>query len=277
MKTIDAKQVEQKITQAFLQINYLLPKDAASALRSAVKQEKKSLAKATLQKICLNATLAGQEMLPICQDTGTAIVFLEVGQNIIIKGDINNAIQSGVKKAYQGLRKSIVGDPLVRQNTKTNCPAVIHTELVPGNKLTIHCLAKGGGAENKSMLKMFRPTATAEEIVQFVIETVKNADAAACPPLVIGLGLGGTFDSVAILAKKALLRKMGTKNKNKDYQELEETILKAVNSLNIGPAGYGGKTTALAVQINAAPCHIASLPVAVNIQCHASRHITFTL
>jgi fumarate hydratase subunit alpha len=205
------------------------------------------------------------------------VVFLEIGQEAHIAGNLNAAIQSGVARGYQSLRKSIVRDPLDRVNTQDNTPAVIHTEIVAGDALKINLLAKGGGAENKSALYMLRPTADQNEIIAKIVETVRKADSAPCPPVILGIGLGGTFDTAPLLAKKALLREIGSAHSDKNYTALEKEILQEVNKLNIGPAGYGGITTALATFILTAPCHIASLPLAVNIQCHAARHCEIML
>jgi len=276
LREINVQQITAKIAEALKSINYAAPDELTYALKQAEKKETAAIAKSTLQKLIENAQLAKSENIPICQDTGIVEVFVELGQEIhLVGGDMNSAINKGIETAYLELRKSVVGDPLQRTNTKTNTPGIIYTSIVPGDKLTINVLAKGAGSENKSTLKMFNPTATIQEIKQFVLQTVKNADAAACPPFIIGIGIGGSFDYCPLLAKKALLRKIGkigTGNNNEQYQKIEHALLQEINTLGIGPAGYGGKTTALAVNIETYPCHIASLPVAVNMQCHVARH-----
>ncbi len=274
IREISSQEITAKIAAGFTQINYLLPKDVSMALKLALNQEEQPLAKETLETIIENEKIAASEQIALCQDTGIAIVFAEIGQDVhVIDGDFTTAVNSGIAEGYAVLRKSVVKDPLNRINTKSNTPGIIYTQIVPGTTLKLSIMAKGGGAENKSTLKMFNPTAALEEIKKFVIETVKKADAAACPPLTIGVGLGGSFDYCAFLAKKALLRQIGQHNPVDTYQKMEKELLTEINQLNIGPAGFGGKTTALAVNIESYPCHIASLPAAVNIQCHSSRHL----
>ncbi|GBR76512.1 fumarate hydratase subunit alpha [Candidatus Termititenax persephonae] len=277
MRPIAAELITAKIAAAIVDINLHLPPDVERALREAEQKETSTAGRSVLQKLLLNAQAARADGLPLCQDTGTCVVFLEIGQEVRIVGDLNESIQSGVARGYQSLRKSIVRDPLDRMNTQDNTPAVIHTEIVAGDVCKINLLAKGGGAENKSALYMLRPTADKNEIIAKIVETVRRADSAPCPPLILGIGLGGTFDTAPLLAKKALLREIGGTHPNQNYAALEKEILRAVNKLNIGPAGYGGITTALAAHVQAAPCHIASLPLAVNIQCHAARHCEIVL
>ena len=277
MREIDPKILTEKIAAAIAELNIQLPEDAEQALRSAEKNETSAQGKSVLQKLLLNAEIARTQNIPLCQDTGTCIIFLTVGQEIHFNGNLQEALQAGVARGYRNLRKSIVRDPLRRVNTEDNTPAVIYTEIVPGSGLEITLLAKGGGAENKSALYLLRPTADKAEIIAKVTETVKKAGSAPCPPLILGLGLGGTFDSAPLNAKKALLREIGGVHPDPQYAELEKEILTAVNKLDIGPAGYGGITTALAAHIEAAPCHIASLPLAVNLQCHAARHSEIVL
>lgn len=278
MRDISVQDIHTQLAQGLYLAAHDLPKCVEAKLRAALEAEQKSIARSTLQKILDNATIARNENIPICQDTGTVIVFVDIGQEVhLVGGDLPSTINNAVHEAYQTLRASIVQDPLRRTNTKDNTPAVIHTQLVPGDTLTITALAKGGGAENKSRLQMFVPNTTFEEIMGFIVDTVKKADAAACPPIIVGVGLGGTFESVGLLAKRALLRELGSIHADAYYAELEVKILKELNRLGIGPAGYGGDTTALAVHINTAPCHIASLPVAVNIQCHADRFVKIFL
>jgi fumarate hydratase subunit alpha len=278
MRDIAAQDIHTQLAKGLYLAVHNLPECVESKLQAAARTEQKPIAQSTLHKILENAAIARKETIPICQDTGTAIVFVDIGQDVhIIDGDLDMTINNAVREAYQTLRASIVADPLRRTNTKDNTPAVIHTRIVPGDTLTITALAKGGGAENKSRLQMFVPNTTIPEISQFIVETIKKADAAACPPLIVGVGLGGTFESCPLLAKRALTREVGTVNEDPYYAELEQQMLSAINALGIGPAGYGGDTTALAVHINAAPCHIASLPVAVNIQCHADRLVKIRL
>lgn len=278
MRDVSAQDIHTHLVKGLYMAAHNLPECVEAKLQAAARTEKNKIAKSTLQKILENATIARTEKIPICQDTGTAIVFVDLGQNVhITGGDLEETINNAVREAYKTLRASIVSDPLRRTNTKDNTPAVIHTQLVPGDKLTITALAKGGGAENKSRLQMFVPNTSIEDIIQFVVETVKKADAAACPPIIVGVGIGGTFESCPLLAKRALTRELGQKHNDPYYADLENKLLEEINKLNIGPAGYGGKTTALAVHINTAPCHIASLPVAVNIQCHADRFVKIEL
>jgi len=274
MRKISANKITDTVRQLFLDISVYLPKDVSEKIKIASKSEKSITAKNILKQILENAKISSNEKIPICQDTGTAVVFLEIGQNVnITGGNLTDAINEGVRQAYvKGyLRKSIVSDPLERKNTNDNTPAAIHTEIVPGNKLKISVISKGGGAENMSQIRMFPPSTSKEEIKGFVIDTVKKAGANACPPLVIGIGIGGNFDTVTTLAKKTLLRNLNSHNKNKIYKNLENELLTEINKTGIGPMALGGKTTALAVLIKTAPTHITSLPVAVNIQCHANR------
>ncbi|MDR1322958.1 MAG: fumarate hydratase [Candidatus Margulisbacteria bacterium] len=277
MREISAELIAKKIAATTVDLNLHLPPDVERALREAEQNETSPQGRTVLQKLWQNAQAARADGLPLCQDTGTCVVFLEIGQEAHIAGNLNEAIQSGVARGYQSLRKSIVRDPLDRVNTQDNTPAVIHTEIVTGDTFKINLLAKGGGAENKSALYMLRPTTDKNEIIAKIVETVRKADSAPCPPLILGIGLGGTFDTAPILAKKALLREIGSAHPDQNYAALEKEILQAVNKLNIGPAGYGGITTALAAFILTAPCHIASLPLAVNIQCHAARHCEIML
>ena len=223
--------------------------------------------------------IADKKDQPVCQDTGVACVFLKVGQDVHIIGDFENAINEGVRKGYVDglLRKSIVSDPLERVNTDDNTPAVIHTRLVPGDKIKLTVAPKGFGSENMSRIKMFTPSATKEDIMDFVVETVKIAGGNPCPPIVLGVGIGGDFESCALLSKKALCRDVGVRNAKELYAQMESELLEKINETNIGPQGFGGKTTALAVNIETAPTHIAGLPVAVNVGCHVTRHKTAIL
>lgn len=251
-----------------------------SAFTKAAEQEVSPSGKDILKLLLDNARIAKEEKIPICQDTGFTVVFIELGQDVYIDGgNLVEAVNEGVRKGYlEGyLRKSIVGDPLKRENTGDNTPCVIHTTVVPGDKLKITVAPKGGGSENMSALKMLKPADGLPGIKKFIVDTVKAAGPNPCPPLVIGVGIGGTMEKAAIMAKEALLRDVGTANPDKDLAQLEKELLDDINKLGIGPQGLGGKVTALAVHIKTFAAHIASLPVAVNINCHASRHKSVTL
>ena len=280
MKKIPAKKIATAIKKLFLQINFNLPTDIIQAIKIALKSETNPKAKIILKQILENEKIARNEKIPLCQDTGTAIVFIEIGQNIsITDGCLTDAVNKGIRQAYNDgyLRKSIVSDPLKRKNTNDNTPGVIHTEIVPGDKLKITGLAKGGGAENMSALKIFPPLCQIADIKNFIIKTVKDAGANACPPVIVGIGIGGTFDTVGLLAKKSLLRRLNSHNSDEQYKRLEEELLDEINKTNIGPMALGGKTTALAVLIEIAATHITSLPVAVNMQCHSLRRGSIVL
>jgi len=273
MRNISVKQVETAVAQLCEQANFKLGLDIVNALKRSIKYETSSLGKATLKALIENAKIARRESIPICQDTGTAVVFLKVGQDVhFTGGNLTAAIQRGVARGYRYLRKSIVASPLQRENTRDNTPAIIHYEIGPGNKVHITVSAKGAGSENSSALKMFKPSDGFPAIKKFVVEQIKQTGASACPPLIVGIGIGGNFKEAPTLAKKALLRPVGQKNRDPKLAKLERELLKAINLTGVGPAGFGGKTTALAVHIVEAPCHIASLPVAINIGCHANRH-----
>ena len=275
MKKITAQLITDTVKKLCIDANYYLNDDITKALQNASHNETSPIGKEILQQLIKNAEIAASEKIPLCQDTGLAIVFLEIGQEVHITGsDINQAINDGVKQGYQEgfLRKSVVADPFNRTNTNTNTPAIIYPEIVPGDKLKITVIPKGGGSENMSRLKMLTPTAGTEGIIDFVLETIISAGGQPCPPLIIGIGIGGSFEKCTLLAKRSLLRTIGTRNQDLSYAKLEKQILEKINNLNIGPMGLGGKTTALDVFIEQHPCHLASLPVAVNIQCHAARH-----
>lgn len=250
-----------------------LEPDILDALVAARDRETSSLSKNVLELLLANADIASREHIPICQDTGTAVVFVSLGQEIHVNGNLEEALQEGVRSGYQEgfLRKSVC-DPLTRKNTKTNIPAVIHIEVVPGDQLKISLLPKGCGSENMSGLSMLPPSAGIEGVVDYVTERVVSAGPNPCPPVVVGVGIGGTFEKAALIAKKALLRPVGEKNSQGDVADLEEKILAIINEKGQGVEGFGGNNTALAVHIETFPCHIASLPVAVNVQCHAHRH-----
>ena len=275
MKQIDAGLITKEVKRLVMEANYFLPDDVMEALKKAKEEEKWELAEATLDKIIENAEIAKNDVAPMCQDTGMAIVFVEMGQDVmIVNGYIEDAINQGVREGYEEglLRKSVVGDPLNRVNTKDNTPAVINYSIVPGDKLKITVAPKGFGSENMSRLKMLKPAEGLEGVKDFVLETVELAGPNPCPPIVIGVGIGGSFDRAALLAKKSLMRSFDDYNNNPFYADLEKELLELVNELGIGPQGFGGKTTALRVFIEYYPTHIAGLPVAVNIQCHATRH-----
>jgi len=250
-----------------------------TAFDRAQEAETSPAAKEVIGLLKENARVAREDRIPICQDTGIAVFFIEIGQDLRIKnGFLNDAVNEGVRKGYKEgyLRKSVV-DPLTRKNTGDNTPAIIYTELVPGDKLRISFMPKGAGSENMSAIRMLRPTEGIEGIRAFVLECVKRAGANPCPPIVVGVGIGGTFEKAAVMAKKSLLRHIGSPNPKLELASLEEDLLKAVNRTGIGPEGLGGKVTAMAVHVETYPCHIASLPVAVNINCHAARHKTIIL
>jgi fumarate hydratase subunit alpha len=273
----------QKIVEAVKELciksAYELPADVLSALTMAVKNESNPLAAKILQQLVENARLASEERIPLCQDTGLAVLFIEQGAEVVIECPVGktavDAINAGVTQGYEKgfLRKSVVAEPLQhRKNTGNNTPAIIHWSIVPGDKLKITFMAKGGGCENRSAFKMFKPTAGENEIVDWIVDVVKNAGADACPPFVVGVGIGGNFEVSCLLSKKALVRSIDKPNADSFYAGLEKDLLTRVNKLGVGPQGLGGDTTALSVLIETAPCHIASLPVAVNIECHSHRH-----
>ena len=276
MREVKIKQIKNKIKELFLQANYYINKDLMVKLEKALKCETSPIGKFVLKMIIENNKIASREEVPICQDTGLAVVFVEVGQEVhLVDGDFAGAINQGVKEAYQEgyLRKSVVDDPVFeRKNTKTNTPAIIYTDIVPGDKIKLLVTPKGFGSENMSTIAMLKPADGAEGIINFVVETVKKAGPNPCPPTIIGVGIGGTIDKAMVIAKKAIIRKIGQPNKNPKYAALEKEILTKINNLGIGPAGLGGNITSLAVHIDYLPTHIAGMPVAVNVCCHAARH-----
>lgn len=276
MKKIASEIISKEIKKAVQTANFSLEKEIYKKIKQAVNKEESSLGKNVLKELIKNAEIAEKERIPICQDTGVVVVFVEMGNEVYIEGSLEKAINYGVKRGYNEgfLRKSMVKDPFKRKNTDDNTPAVIYIENVPGDKLKLNILIKGAGSENMSKIKMFNPTAAKSEIKEFIIDTVSCAGANACPPYILGIGIGGTFEKAAYLSKKALLKQ---KSQEKEIAQFEDEILREVNKTGIGPAGLGGKITALDVKILTYPCHIASLPVAVNINCHASRHITIKL
>ena len=274
MKEIRFNDIADRIARMCIDASCNLDDDILSALDRAIEIEKSPLGLEVLRQLKENAKIAKDDALPVCQDTGMSLFFVELGEDVRIKGGLlNDAINEGVRQGYKKgyLRKSIVNDPLTRRNTQDNTPAIIHTELAAGNNLKINLKIVGAGCENMSKIKMLKPTEGIEGIKSFVIDTVKEGGINACPPLIVGIGLGGNFEMCAILAKKSLMRPIGQPNKKMEIASLEEDILKDINKLGIGPAGFGGKVTALSVHIEIHPCHIASLPVAVNLNCHASR------
>jgi fumarate hydratase subunit alpha len=276
MREIKANQIKDKVKELFLKANFYINPDLAQRLEKALEEENSPIGKHVLQMIIENNQIASREEVPICQDTGMAVVFVEVGQEIyLIDGNFTEAINQGVREAYQEgyLRKSVVDDPVFeRKNTKTNTPAILYTDIVPGDKVKFLVMPKGFGSENMSAIAMLKPADGAKGIVDFVIETVKKAGPNPCPPTIIGVGVGGTIDKAMVIAKKAIARKIGEHHKNSKYAVLEEEILTKINHLGIGPAGLGGNITSLAVHIDYLPTHIAGMPVAVNVCCHAARH-----
>ena len=279
MREIDAHKIKENVTQLCMDANYCLPTDVGNALKNAQKHEKSMVGKTVFAEISTNQHIAQKEKLPLCQDCGTSVFLLEIGQDVHISGgDLSEAINEGVKKGYREgyLRKSMVYDPVfTRANTGDNTPAVIHTEIVPGDKIKIVFCPKGGGCENMSALKMMTPADGIEGIKNFVVDFVKSASGNPCPPTIIGVGIGGTFEKVAFLAKKAVLRTpLGTPHPDKRYAQVERELLDEINNLGIGPMGFGGKITALAVHIETHPVHLAMMPVAINMNCHVARQRT---
>jgi fumarate hydratase subunit alpha len=276
MREISCREIIDTVARLCIEANYYLGEDVLEALRQARENEVSPVGGEVLDQILKNADIACQQSMPLCQDTGLTVVFLELGQDVhIIDGNLNEAINEGVRKGYQEgyLRKSVVDSPFsARINTKDNTPAVIHTEIVPGDRLKITVCPKGGGSENMSQLKMLSPAAGRQGVIDFVVECVDRAGANPCPPVIVGVGIGGTIDQTTLIAKKALLRRVGEPNPDPELAELEADILERANGLGIGPQGFGGTVTALAVHVETFPCHIASLPVAVSMQCHSARH-----
>lgn len=276
MRTIQVQQITEQIKEMCIQVNHYLSEDMKEALRNAQASEKSPLGCQILSQLQENLKIAGEDMIPICQDTGMAVVFLKVGQDVHLEGgSIEDAVNEGVRQGYtEGyLRKSVVKDPLIRENTKDNTPAVIHYEIVPGDKVTITVAPKGFGSENMSRVFMLKPADGIEGVKNAVLTAVRDAGPNACPPMVVGVGIGGTFEKCALMAKQALMRPVGSHSDIPYVKEMEEELLSRINGLGIGPGGLGGTTTALAVNVNTYPTHIAGLPVAVNICCHVNRHI----
>ena len=279
-RRINTERITETVKKLFIKANTTLGTDVVSALRCALQQEESPIGRQVLTKILQNADIACNEAMPICQDTGLAVLFVEIGQDVrIVGGDLKTALEEGVRQAFEKgfLRKSLC-DPLTRTNTGDNTPAVIHIDIVPGNQLRIIAMPKGGGSENMSAARMLTPSVGIDGIKKFVMETVDGAGANPCPPIIVGIGIGGSLEQACILAKKALLRPVGGKNaSDKRLTQMEKELYTRINELGIGPAGLGGRVTALAVHAEMMPCHIASLPVAVNIQCHVARHQEETL
>ena len=275
MKTINVNEIIKTVKELSIEANYYLPNDVKEAIEKAEKNEKWPIANNILNKILENSQIASAEKMPICQDTGMACVFIDIGQDVhITGGSLEEAINEGVRQGYaEGfLRKSVVKDPLHRVNTNDNTPALIYYNMVPGDKVKITVAPKGFGSENMSRIAMLKPSDGLEGVKNFVLETVRMAGPNPCPPIVIGIGIGGSFDKAAYLAKKALIRPVNENNTDEFYGNLEKELLEEVNKIGIGPQGFGGNTTALALNIETYPTHIAGLPVAVNINCHATRH-----
>ncbi len=273
MRSIDAREVTRQVSQMVVEANMVLPEDISTALQKAWENEDNPSGREILGHLLDNARLARETNLPLCQDTGLAVFFVELGQECRLRGDLYQAINDGVSQGYeQGYLRKSVCNPLSRKNTGDNTPAIIHLDLVPGDRLKIRFMPKGGGSENMSGLAMLAPSQGLEGVKDFVLQRVARAGPNPCPPGIIGIGIGGTFDQAPLLAKKALFRSLDDIHPDQEVRDLEAEFFKAVNSLGIGPMGMGGKTTCLGLKIETAPCHIASLPVAVNIQCHAARH-----
>lgn len=274
-RIIKAQEITDTVKKLFTDCNYFIGDDILSALKNAYTNEENETAKSVLSQIIENDNLAAEEEIPMCQDTGMAVLFVEYGDKVAINGDFEQAVQEGVRKAYIDgyLRKSVVDDPVFeRINTKDNTPAIIHTKIVPGDKIKFTAGGKGFGSENMSALKMLTPSYGVEGVKSFILDTVKTAGPNPCPPIVVGVGIGGTFERAAQLAKKATFRRIDTENPDSRYAELERELLDEINKMGFGPAGLGGKTCALGVNIETSPTHIAGMPVAVNICCHAARH-----
>jgi len=274
MRQISLDIITEQVKQSVIKINYNLDKSLVSLIRKSKEIETKEIAKSILSDILENQNIAKEGNIPLCQDTGVAVVFLEVGTSVQINGDIYKAINEGVKQGYDEgyLRKSIVIHPFNRINTNDNTPAIIHTKLVPGSKIKMKIAAKGGGSENMSIVKMLTPTEGIEGVKKLVLDTVFNAGGKPCPPIIVGIGIGGNFEKSAAMAKEALFRDLDDSNDDKIINKLEKDLYNEINSLGVGPMGVGGNTTCLAVKINYFPMHMASLPVAINIQCHSARH-----
>lgn len=280
IRTINIKEITTNIKEMCIEANHFLSEDMERAMKQAEKTEQSPLGKQILEQLEENLQIAADDMIPICQDTGMAVIFLEIGQDVHLQGgSLEDAVNEGVRQGYvEGfLRKSVVKDPLIRENTKDNTPAVIHYKIVEGSQVKIKVAPKGFGSENMSRVFMLKPADGVEGVKEAVLTAVKEAGPNACPPMVVGVGIGGTFEKCALMAKEALTREVGTHSDIQYVKEMEEELLAKINSLGIGPGGLGGTTTALAVNINTYPTHIAGLPVAINICCHVNRHIVRVL
>lgn len=278
MREINASAITETVARLCVDANRHLPQDVRDCLSCAREQEPWAAAQEILDRIQENYQIADRDQVAICQDTGMACVFLEIGQEVHISGDLREAVDEGVRRGYsQYLRKSVVRDPLDRVNTGDNTPAMLYTDIVPGEELRITVAPKGFGSENMSQIKMLKPSDGLQGVKDFILKVVEDAGPNPCPPIVVGVGVGGTFDKAAFLAKKALMRPLNVRNENPFYQALEQEMLEKINGLGIGPQGFGGRTTALAVNIEYLPTHIAGLPVAVNLNCHVTRHKTEVL
>jgi len=272
MREITVDKIAAVVAELFEEAQYNLPEEVVDAVNEALAFEKSETAREILREIIKNSQIAMEKKIPLCQDTGTAFVFIKLGQEVkIIDGNLYDAVNAGVVMGYKNMRKSIVSDPLYRENTNDNSPAEINIEIVPGDKIKIIVMPKGGGAENASIQKMLLPTVSKEELKNFIVKNIVDNASKACPPVIVGIGIGGSFSSVASLSKKALLRPVKSHSTKHHFAEMEKEILKEVNASGIGPMGLSGNTTALAVHIESAPCHIASLPVSINFQCHSHR------
>lgn len=276
IRTVHVEEITKNIKEMCIEANHYLSEDMDTAMKQAVEREKAPLGKQILTQLQENLQIAAKDMIPICQDTGMAVIFLEIGQDVHFEGgSLEDAVNEGVRQGYVDgfLRKSVVKDPLIRENTKDNTPAVIHTKIVQGDRVKIKVAPKGFGSENMSRVFMLKPAEGIEGVKHAVLTAVKDAGPNACPPMVIGVGIGGTFEKCALMAKEALTREVGSHSTIPYVREMEEELLSKINSLGIGPGGLGGTTTALAVNINTYPTHIAGLPVGVNICCHVNRHV----
>ena len=277
IRTIDVSEITKNVKEMCIEANYYLSDDMKNALQTAVRTEESPLGRQILEQLQENLEIAATDMIPICQDTGMAVVFLEIGQEVhLTGGNLEEAVNEGVRQGYvEGyLRKSVVKDPILRENTKDNTPAVIHYKIVSGDQVKIKVAPKGFGSENMSAIRMFKPSAGLQGIKDFILETVETAGPNPCPPMVVGVGIGGTFDKAALLAKKALMRPIDSENPDPFYADLEKEMLEKVNKLGIGPQGFGGKTTAIGLNIETMATHIAGMPCAININCHVTRHKT---
>ena len=280
MRTLNVEEISKNIKEMCIEANHFLSKDMDIAMKNAVSTEKSPLGKKILSQLQDNLKIAGKDMIPICQDTGMAVVFLEIGQDVHFEGgNLEDAVNEGIRRGYVDgyLRKSVVKDPILRENTKDNTPGIIHYKIVPGDQVKIKVAPKGFGSENMSRVFMLKPADGIEGVKEAVLTEVKDAGPNACPPMVVGVGIGGTFEKCALMAKEALTREVGSHSDIPYVKELEEELLERINKIGIGPGGLGGSTTALAVNVNTYPTHIAGLPVAVNICCHVNRHVIRTI